>query len=142
MPTKEQMTVNERRKYLKLMKVRYVAAKRVERWRRIVQQASEQSRRTSVPDIAEPIKFKVLLAVTGETRIVLSEVEQEVMLKDATPKDANSVLLAFGPEGGWTNQELQAFREAGWKSASLGNTILRAETAAIAAVAVVGAILQ
>jgi 16S rRNA (uracil1498-N3)-methyltransferase len=113
------------------------AAKRAERWRRIVQQAAEQSRRTSVPEIAEPIKFKELLAVTGETRIVLSEMEQEVMLKHAIPHDAGPVLLAFGPEGGWMEQELSAFREAGWKSASLGGTVLRAETAVIAAVAVV-----
>jgi 16S rRNA (uracil1498-N3)-methyltransferase len=118
------------------------AAKRVERWRRIVQQAAEQSRRTSVPEIAAPIKLKDQLAVTGETRIVLSEMEQDVMLKDAIPKDADSVLLAFGPEGGWTEQELEAFREAGWTSASLGNTILRAETAIIAAIAVVVSMLQ
>jgi 16S rRNA (uracil1498-N3)-methyltransferase len=118
------------------------AAKRVERWRRIVQQAAEQSRRTSVPEIAEPIKFRELLAVTGEMRIVLSEVEQDVMLKDAIQKDASPVLLAFGPEGGWTQEELSAFREEGWASAALGDTILRAETAVIAAVAVVASILQ
>jgi 16S rRNA (uracil1498-N3)-methyltransferase len=118
------------------------AAKRAERWRRIVQQAAEQSRRTSVPEIAEPIKFKELLAVTGETRIVLSEMEQEVMLKHAIPHDAGPVLLAFGPEGGWMEQELSAFREAGWKSASLGGTVLRAETAVIAAVSIVASILQ
>jgi 16S rRNA (uracil1498-N3)-methyltransferase len=118
------------------------AAKRAERWRRIVQQAAEQSRRTSVPEIAEPIKFKELLAVTGETRIVLSEMEQEVMLKHAIPHDAGPVLLAFGPEGGWMEQELSALREAGWKSASLGGTVLRAETAVIAAVSIVASILQ
>jgi 16S rRNA (uracil1498-N3)-methyltransferase len=112
------------------------AAKRVDRWRRVVQQAAEQSRRSSSPEIAEPIKFKELLAVRGETRILLSEVEQEVMLKDAMPQAARSALLAFGPEGGWTEQELGAFREAGWTSASLGNTILRVETAVIAGVAV------
>jgi 16S rRNA (uracil1498-N3)-methyltransferase len=112
------------------------AAKRVDRWRRVVQQAAEQSRRSSSPEIAEPIKFKELLAVSGETRILLSEVEQEVMLKDAMPQAARSALLAFGPEGGWTEQELGAFREAGWTSASLGNTILRVETAVIAGVAV------
>lgn len=112
------------------------AAKRVDRWRRIVQQAAEQSRQVSVPEITEPIKYRELFAVTGETRIVLSEVEQEVILKDAIPKSANSVLLAFGPEGGWTEKELESFRNAGWTSASLGATILRAETAAIAAVAI------
>ena len=118
------------------------AGKRVERWRRIVQQAAEQSRRVSVPDITEPIKLRELFAVTGETRIVLSEVEQDVMLKDAIPQITNSVLLAFGPEGGWTEKELAAFREAGWRSASLGNTILRAETAVIAALAVIASALQ
>ncbi|MGZ4876391.1 MAG: RsmE family RNA methyltransferase [Candidatus Angelobacter sp.] len=44
--------------------------------------------------------------------------------------------LAFGPEGGWTEVEVEMFKAAGWKSASLGHTILRAETAAIAALAV------
>jgi 16S rRNA (uracil1498-N3)-methyltransferase len=118
------------------------APKRVERWRRIVQQASEQSRRVSPPETAEPIKFKELFAITVETRIVLSEVEQDVMLKDAIPQVANSVLLAFGPEGGWTEKELATFHEVKWRSASLGSTILRAETAVIAALAVVASVLQ
>jgi 16S rRNA (uracil1498-N3)-methyltransferase len=112
------------------------AAKRADRWRRLVQQAAEQSRRASIPEIAEPIPFKGLFAITGETKILLSEVEQELTLKDVLPSDAESVLLAFGPEGGWTEKELTAFHEAGWKSASLGNTILRAETAVISAVAI------
>ena len=46
------------------------------------------------------------------------------------------IVLAIGPEGGWTDSELAAFRDAGWKFASLGTTILRAETAAIAAAAI------
>jgi 16S rRNA (uracil1498-N3)-methyltransferase len=117
-------------------------AKRVDRWWRLVHQAAEQSRRSSSPEIAEPINIKELFAVSRETKIVLSEVEQEVMLKDAIPYGASSVLLAFGPEGGWTERELVGFRKAGWTSASLGNTILRAETAVIAALAIVGSILQ
>src|SRR5438874_4407492 len=88
------------------------AAKRVERWRRIGHQAAEQSRRTSVPDIAEPTKFKELIGLTAETKIALSEVEREITLKDALPSDVESVLLAFGPEGGWTDQELAAFHAA------------------------------
>lgn len=118
------------------------AAKRVERWRRLVQQAAEQSRRTSAPEIAEPINFKDLFVIANETKIVLSEVEREVALKDCLSPDTDSLLLAFGPEGGWTEQELGAFRQAGWTPASLGKTILRAETAVIASVAVVASILQ
>jgi len=110
------------------------AVKRFERWQRIARQASEQSRRASVPRVAEPIKLRESLEFPG-TRIVLSEVEQQVMLKDALPSDGD-IVLAFGPEGGWAEGELKLFKEAGWISASLGKTILRAETAAIAATAI------
>jgi len=118
------------------------ATKRAERWRRLVQQAAEQSRRISPPEIEEPLQFQELFTMTAETKILLSEVEKEVMLKDAFSPDAKSILLAFGPEGGWKEQELAAFREHGWVSASLGSTVLRAETAVIAAVAVAASILQ
>ncbi len=119
-----------------------VAGKRVERWRRIVKQAAEQSRRTSPPEIADPIKFKDFVAGAADgSRVVLSEVEQEVSLRDAIIP-GESLTLAFGPEGGWKEQELAAFASAGWKSASLGPTILRAETAIIAAVAVCQSVLQ
>jgi 16S rRNA (uracil1498-N3)-methyltransferase len=118
------------------------AIKRVERWRRLAHQAAEQSRRPSPPEIGEPIKFQELFTMTCETKIFLSELEKEVMVKDAFPLDAKSVLLAFGPEGGWKEQEIAALREHGWMSASLGSTVLRAETAVIAAVAVAASILQ
>lgn len=117
------------------------AGKRVERWRRVAKQASEQSRRVSPPEIVDPIKFKDFLASapSGE-RFVLSEVEQEIALKDVIVP-GEPLTLAFGPEGGWKEQELAAFASAGWKSASLGATILRAETAVIAAVAVAASML-
>ncbi len=110
------------------------ATKRVERWQRIALQASEQSRRVSAPEVAEPVKLREALESAG-TRIVLSEIEQQVVLKDVLPSDGD-IVLAFGPEGGWTEAELKLFKEAGWMSASLGKTILRAETAAIAATAI------
>jgi 16S rRNA (uracil1498-N3)-methyltransferase len=112
------------------------APKRLERWRRLAHQASEQARRISPPEIADPIKLpEILVAGTG-MRIVLSEAEHDSMLKDAVQPGADAVTLAFGPEGGWKEQELAAFANAGWKAASLGTTILRAETAIIASVAV------
>jgi len=112
------------------------AVKRVERWRRIAREASEQARRVAPPEIADPVKLRDVLALAGERRIVLSEVETSVSLPEVS-REGSALVLAIGPEGGWTNEELQAFAEAGWKSAALGPTILRAETAAIAAMAVV-----
>jgi len=117
------------------------ASKRVERWRRIARQAAEQSRRVSPPDIFAPLKFDELIAMTADSRIVLAEAEEELLLKNAVRQDAGSVLLAFGPEGGWKPQELAAFREAEWMSACLGSTILRTETAIIAAVAITASVL-
>jgi 16S rRNA (uracil1498-N3)-methyltransferase len=113
------------------------AIKRAERWQRIARQASEQSRRASVPEITGPTKLKDAIGACTGIRIVLSELEQRVQLRDLLPEDGSVELtLAFGPEGGWTDPELALFCEAGWKSATLGNTILRAETAIIAAVAI------
>lgn len=119
------------------------APKRVGRWQRIAREAAEQSRRVSAPEIFPPIKLKEAIALPGGSRIVLAEVEEQVMLKDAVQRHSSGdIVLAFGPEGGWTDAELQMFRDAGWTWASLGGTILRAETAAIAALAVVLAELQ
>jgi 16S rRNA (uracil1498-N3)-methyltransferase len=118
------------------------AAKRVERWQRIARQASEQSRRASPPEVSQPINLKDALALPGSTRILLSESEKDVMLKDALQPGASDVVLAIGPEGGWTDSETAQFRAAGWSSASVGDTILRTETAAIAATAVVLAHIQ
>jgi len=112
--------------------------KRAERWRRIAFQAAEQSRRTTPPEIADPLKLQEALRLAGDLRIVLAEAEPETQLRDvlASHSSAGETILAIGPEGGWADDELQLFQKAGWISASLGPTILRAETAAIAATAV------
>jgi 16S rRNA (uracil1498-N3)-methyltransferase len=120
------------------------ALRRVERWQRIARQASEQSRRASLPEISSPIKLNEAVTAAAGIRIVLAESEEEMSLKQAlrTQGSTGDVSLAFGPEGGWTQPELQLFLGAGWIAASLGNTILRAETAAIAATAIALAELQ
>ena len=116
------------------------AGKRVERWRRISREASEQSRRVHPPQIQEPIKLKAALELSASLRIFLAECNASVSLKEALQRSTgDSVVIAVGPEGGWTEAEHQAFAVAGWIAAALGSTILRAETAAIAAVAIVGA---
>ena len=114
------------------------AAKRMERWQRIGRQATEQSRRTSPPQISEPIRLKNAVSLPASKRIVLAEIERDLPLKEALESHHpdHELILAFGPEGGWTEAELKLFRDAGWTSASLGTSILRTETAAIAAVAI------
>jgi 16S rRNA (uracil1498-N3)-methyltransferase len=119
------------------------AEKRVERWQRIALQAAEQSRRTSVPKISEPQTLQAAITAASGTRIVLAESEKQTMLKDVMQTNgAGEITLAFGPEGGWTESELKLFHGAGWIAASLGNMILRAETAVIAATAITIAELQ
>ena len=112
--------------------------KRVDRWQRIARQAAEQSRRAAPPEIPVPLKVAEVLKFPQPLRILLSESENQTLLRDALPREtATGIALAIGPEGGWTDDELQSFHQAGWISAYLGSTILRAETSAIAATAVV-----
>jgi len=120
------------------------AVKRTERWRRIVVQAAEQSRRTAPPELSEPVKLQEALGLPGSLKIVLSETEQVASLQDLirAKESTSQVHMAIGPEGGWTEDELDLFRKEGWISASLGPTILRAETAAIASVAITMSLLS
>jgi 16S rRNA (uracil1498-N3)-methyltransferase len=113
------------------------AEKRLERWRRIAHEAAQQSRRLEPPEISPPASLEKAITVANGCRIVLSEHEKDVSLLAALESCAPPVTLALGPEGGWTQQEAGLFRDREWLAASLGSTILRAETAAIAAVAVV-----
>ncbi|MEO8734979.1 MAG: RsmE family RNA methyltransferase [Edaphobacter sp.] len=118
------------------------AIKRADRWRRIALEASKQSRRTTIPEIAEPAALKLALEEEqSPTRILLSETEQAATLSAALtasvrPTGYESVALAIGPEGGWTPEEMTLFATHDWQPVTLGPRILRAETAAIAAAAI------
>ncbi|SFS11492.1 16S rRNA (uracil1498-N3)-methyltransferase [Granulicella pectinivorans] len=117
------------------------AAKRVERWRRIAHEASQQSRRTDVPTITDPIALKLALEKEqSPTRILLSETEQNTTLAEALSQ-GTATALAIGPEGGWTQDEMNLFTQHQWIHVTLGPRILRAETAAIAAIAIAGTYL-
>jgi 16S rRNA (uracil1498-N3)-methyltransferase len=122
------------------------SAKRVERWRRIAHEASQQSRRTSVPVVEDPVALKI--AVEREStamRILLSETEQSLTLSAALAREHEEpealLALAVGPEGGWAPDEMTLFTQHNWTHVTLGPRILRAETAAIAAIAVSGTFL-
>lgn len=153
------------------------APKRAERWRRIALEASKQSRRTTIPEIADPVALKAALEQEqSPIRILLSETEQATTIAEAlkgisittndrmphpsqregwdehilrVPHPSQSyregwdenprLALAIGPEGGWTQEEMALFTQHQWQPVTLGPRILRAETATIAAIAIVSA---
>jgi 16S rRNA (uracil1498-N3)-methyltransferase len=122
------------------------AGKRVERWRRLALEAAKQSRRSDLPEIAEPSRLAAGLAACEPTaaplRILLSETEEDqplLRVLQESPNAVEGIMLAVGPEGGWTAAEIAMFTRAEWHSVSLGQRILRVETAVIAALAVVNA---
>jgi len=128
----------------------HAAIKRAERWRRIVREAAQQARRSDLPLIYDPAPLRERVeAVAPGTRIVLAEQERITTLRAIVEKataaaqyEMPALEIAIGPEGGWAPEEEALFDANGWSAASLGPRILRAETAAIAALAVVASVLE
>jgi 16S rRNA (uracil1498-N3)-methyltransferase len=126
------------------------AEKRAERWRRIAHEASQQSRRSDVPTVDDPGPLaQRVRAAAHATRIVLAEQESSITLRTvieeavaAAQDEMPALEIAIGPEGGWAPEEEALFDANGWRAASLGPRILRAETAAIAALSVVASFLE
>lgn len=114
------------------------APKRAERWKRILRESSQQSRRVELPLLDLPARPEVAFAVPGVgTRILLSESQEARALREILAGvQTTSATLAIGPEGGWTEAEFSSARAAGFQEASLGRLILRTETAVIASLAV------
>jgi 16S rRNA (uracil1498-N3)-methyltransferase len=144
------------------------APKRAERWRRIALESSKQSRRTDIPEVLSPTPLAAALASeSAVARILLSETEQSLTFAAALTalqssadkksychsdpersegeesshfaRSATGLALAIGPEGGWTQEEISLFTTHAWTPVTLGPRILRAETAAIAAIAIAAA---
>ena len=126
------------------------AEKRAERWRRIAHEAAQQSRRSDVPTVDDPAPLaQRVRAEAHATRIVLAEQESSTTLRTvieeavaAAQDEMPALEIAIGPEGGWAPEEEALFDANGWRAASLGPRILRAETAAIAALSVVASFLE
>ena len=127
------------------------AEKRSRRWQKILLESAQQSRRLRTPDLAAVLKPDAAFEGASQTfqRIVLSErpeapairsvLRQKQGAASSAPTNAGApieVALAVGPEGGWTDEEIQTARQAGYLEVSLGNNILRTETAVIAALAI------
>jgi 16S rRNA (uracil1498-N3)-methyltransferase len=113
------------------------APKRAQRWTKILLESSQQCRRVRLP-LLDPLA-KPESAFSGHqdgVQILLSEARDAKPLRDVLAGvQSDTAVLAVGPEGGWTEQELDAARSAGFQEASLGKLILRAETAVVASLA-------
>lgn len=114
------------------------APKRAERWKKILREASQQSRRVRIPELAPLSKPEAaFLSHSDRLKILLSERSEARPLRGILEEQhvRAAVVLAIGPEGGWTEEEVQRARTHGFREASLGRLILRTETAVIAALA-------
>lgn len=118
------------------------SAKRSERWERIALEASQQSRRDRLPRIESTVRFSKALETAADIRLLLDESPDASPILQCLPTIRIvpvHVALLLGPEGGWTDEERAEALRAGWHSCSLGPTVLRAETAAAASLAIVSA---
>ena len=121
------------------------AEKRVDRWRKIAMEASQQSRRDRLSEVADPVTFDSVVGANADYRFTLDEhPETAAILRSLPPerKAEDTVAISLGPEGGWTEDERSRLTFAGWNAVSLGHQILRTETAATAALAIVAAAWQ
>jgi len=109
--------------------------KRSERWTRIARESSQQSRRAHLPEILPAVRFEASLETRAAARIFLDEETAPALLR-VLPDGLDTAAVLLGPEGGWTDRERELAASAGWMAASLGPHVLRAETAAVASLAV------
>lgn len=115
--------------------------KRRVRWEKIAREASQQARRVFLPTVEETVRFAHAVRLESHIKILMDE-ESKVPILSVLPAQravSDRILLLLGPEGGWTDDERALAVGSGWKACSLGPTVLRAETAGIAALAIVQA---
>jgi 16S rRNA (uracil1498-N3)-methyltransferase len=116
------------------------APKRAERWRRIVMEASQQCRRVRMPELRELLDWEAAIEQSDGLKVWLDERPGGQPLLDVMRAQRPAgVTLLLGPEGGWADREAEKIADSGWVPTSLGALVLRAETAALAALALVQA---
>jgi 16S rRNA (uracil1498-N3)-methyltransferase len=114
------------------------AGKRAERWKKLLAEASQQSRRVRVPALQNVSQAtQIFGARAAAVKIILSERPAAPPLRQVLQNDRarQQAIVAIGPEGGWTEPEFAAAHSSGFREVSLGKLILRTETAVVAALA-------
>ncbi len=128
-------------RFVPLLTERTVARlpKKTHRWQRILTEAAEQSRRGRIPQLAEPMRFPQALANLSpqQTALIPWEKANQTSLRDGLKEAKTNISLFIGPEGGFTAEEIEQARQHNLIPVTLGRRILRAETAAIAAAAII-----
>ncbi|MEH2286755.1 16S rRNA (uracil(1498)-N(3))-methyltransferase [Nostoc sp.] len=120
---------------------------KLERWRRIAAEAAEQSERSFVPTILEPVAFNTGLSFANSQQYICVARGEFPHLKDCLQHQGQmtndtgqkTIVIATGPEGGWTTEEIENAKSAGFKPVSLGRRILRAVTAPVVALSLITA---
>ncbi|MDZ8027928.1 MAG: 16S rRNA (uracil(1498)-N(3))-methyltransferase [Nostoc sp. DedQUE01] len=120
---------------------------KLERWRRIAAEAAEQSERSFVPTILEPVTFSTGLSFANSQKYICVARGDFPHLKDClhhkgqmtNDKGQETIVIATGPEGGWTTQEVENAIAFGFQPVSLGRRILRAVTAPVVALSLITA---
>ncbi|MBW4616878.1 MAG: 16S rRNA (uracil(1498)-N(3))-methyltransferase [Desmonostoc vinosum HA7617-LM4] len=113
---------------------------KLERWRRIATEAAEQSERAFVPTILEPVAFSTWLSFVNSHQYICVARGNFPHLKDCLHhKEQANIVIAIGPEGGWTDKEIENAIASGFQPVSLGRRILRAVTAPIVALSLITA---
>lgn len=113
---------------------------KLDRWRRIAQEAAEQSERQIVPTILEPMPFKTALELPADSRYICAERGSSQHLLNC--ELGESVIVAIGCEGGWTQQEIEMAIAKDYQPVTLGKRILRAVTAPIAALSLIAGMVE
>ena len=112
--------------------------KKKDRWQRILKEASEQSRRGIIPILNSPKPIQATFLDPAPMKIIAWENEQNNRLVDVLSNQKfTDITLMIGPEGGFSEQEVEAAQVCGWIPFSLGKRILRMETAAIVACGII-----
>lgn len=114
-------------------------AKALARWRSTAREAAKQSRRTWVPEVREPASTRQLVELVRKSAVsLILDAAAGTALRDVELPTEGDLLLVTGPEGGISESESETLRAAGAQVARLGPTVLRASTAAAAAIAALG----
>ncbi|AUB36476.1 rsmE, 16S rRNA [Nostoc flagelliforme CCNUN1] len=113
---------------------------KLERWRRIAAEAAEQSERSFVPTILEPVTFNTAVTANQTSHRYVCEARGEYPhLNKVLNSISDEIVIATGPEGGWTTQEIENAIAFGFQPVSLGRRILRAVTAPVVALSLITA---